>query len=179
MGLNRMQRTGALLTSVGVLAAGVAGCSSVADKVAEEAVGAAVGSDVDIDTDDDGVSVDTGNGEFSMESTAEVPAVVSDLLPVPDDFVAEGTQNVTIEDGEMTQVMGTIATDDPAAVLDEIEQALAADGFETTTNSSVGGEMFTLLMGKEGVATVTVAIIDDGDAGEPAEMNISVMQPAS
>ncbi len=177
MGLHRIRRTGVLLAAVGTLAAGAAGCSAVSEKVADKALDSAVGGDVDVDSDDGTVSVDTGDGGFSVESSAEVPTEVSDLVDVPDEFVAETTQNVDVDDGVMTQVIGKIPADDPAAVLEGIEQDLAADGFETITNSDVGGEMFTLVTGKEGVANVTVAIIADGDEGEPAEMNITVMHP--
>lgn len=177
--MGRSTRTygaGALVVA-GVLAMGTAACSSddVAGAIAD-AAGDAAG--VDVDTDGDGVSVqdDQGNG-FSMQAGGEVPAEVSDVVPVPDGFTAEGTTETTIDEGVSHMVQGTIASDDPGAVMDEIESALAAEGFETLTNSDIGGEMYSLLMSKEGVAQVTVAIIDDGDAGEPAEMTITVMRP--
>lgn len=177
MRLTRMRRTGVLLTAVGTLAAGAAGCSTVSEKVADKALDSAVGGDVDIDSDDGTVSVDTGDGGFSVESTAEVPTEISDLVDVPEDFVAETTQNVDVDDAVMTQVVGKISTDDPAAVIDGIEQGLSADGFETTANTNSGDEMFSLVTGKEDVANVTVTIIADGDEGEPAEMNITVLHP--
>lgn len=177
MGLNRIRRTGVLLTAVGTLATGAVGCSAVSEKVADEALDNAVGGDVDVDSDDGTVSVDTDDGEFSVESSAEVPTEVSDLIDVPDEFVAETTQTVDVDDAVMTQVVGKIPADDPAAVLDGIEQDLSADGFETTANTNSGDEMFTLVTGKEGVANVTIAIIADGDEGEPAEMNLTVMHP--
>lgn len=179
-----MRRTGALLATVGMLVVGAAGCSTEADPVADEsdeAVDTDAGDDVNVDADGDGDegSADTGDADISTEATAEVPTVISDLVPVPDGFVAEGTQNVTVDDGEMTQVNGKIATDDPAAVIDGIEQTLAGDGFDTLANSATGDEMFSLLMTKEGEATVTIAIIDDSDEGDPPEMNISLTGPAS
>lgn len=153
------------LALTGVLLVGATGCSEASD-----------GADVDVD--DDGVSVQDGEGQgFSAEASTEVPDAVAELVELPEAFTAEGTTETTLEAGESTMVVGTIDTDDPAAVIADIEETLAAEGLETLSNSEVGGEMYSLIMYVEDGVQVTVAIIDDGEADEPAEMNVTVMRP--
>lgn len=180
-GLRNARHGAGALAIAGLLAAGAAGCSSddIAEQAIEQAADAA-GGDVDIDQEGESFSVDTGDGEgFSVESTDEVPAEVADLVPIPDGFAVESVTDTQMgEDGDGTSVQGQIDTDDPKAVLDEIEAALADDGFETQTNSDIGGEMFTLMMTKEGEASVTISIIVEDEA-EPAVMNLMVLRPAS
>lgn len=153
------------LALTGVLLVGATGCS-----------GTSGGADLDID--DDGVSVQDDEGQgFSAEASTEVPDAIGDLVPLPEEFTAEGTTETTLDDGVSTMVVGTIDTDDPAAVMADIEQALAAEGLETLSNSEVGGEMYSLIMYVEDDVQVTVGIVDDGEADEPAEMNVTVMRP--
>ncbi|MEX2504221.1 MAG: hypothetical protein WD378_05180, partial [Egicoccus sp.] len=175
------------LVLAGVLLVGTAACASDAEPDSDQAQSTATddatgesddggNGDVDVDVGDESFSVEDGEGNsMSMEASTEVPDVITDLVSLPDGFSPQGTTETTIEGGVSTMVMGTLETDDPAGVLADIETAVAAEGFETVSNSEIGGEMFTLMMVKKDEANVTVGIIDDQEDG-PAEMNVTVTQ---
>ena len=185
MGLRGKRHGGRTLAVASVLLVSAAGCGSDADPEPESAQEADTAPDTggdegqdggapNVDIEDDGMSVETGDGTgFSVESSAEVPAEISDLVSLPDGFTAQGTTEVSSEDGGGITVGGTIDTDDPAAVIDDIEAALTDDGFETAAKSELG-ELFTLSMVKEGEAHVTVGIIINEEG--PANMNVTVGQ---
>jgi hypothetical protein len=142
------------------------GCQSAGERLteaaAERALGAATGEDVDLDVREGRMSVETDEGSFSVGAATEVPDRIAAAIPVPAGF--EPLQ--TFEQREATStgvsVSGRHGRRRPAAVLDELETALAADGWETVNRMNLNDQILSLHLEREG-AVVNVNVAVEGD----------------
>lgn len=163
-------RTALLLVLAVSLAAGVSGCSMIAEKTAErlteEAIEGETGNQVDITKD--GVTVEGEDGSS---------ASVGESVEVPEDF----PKDVPVYDGKLTGAFTsddtftlTLETPDSAAdVVDFYAKELKDEGWtqESTMNTADGG-MFS---GKKGQRTVAIVANSDSGTDDATVVTISTM----
>lgn len=152
-----------LLAVVTVL---TAGCQSAGERLteaaAERALDAVTGEDVDLDVHGGGVSVETDEGSFSAGATTEVPDRIAAVVPVPAGF--EPLQTFEHHDGDQrgVSVSGHLTGGDLSDVLDGLEAAMTADGWEVVNRTNLNDQILSLHLEREGSA-VNVNAVADGD----------------
>jgi hypothetical protein len=155
----------AILALFAVIASG---CQSATERLteaaAERALDAATGGDVDVDLREGRMSVEGGNGEssFSVGASTGVPDRIAAVAPIPAGFEPVTTFEQS-EDGKRgVTVTGTASGSDGAALLDDLEAALTADGWEQVQRSNLNDELLSLGL-QRGDDVFNVNVVVDGD----------------
>jgi hypothetical protein len=142
------------------------GCQSAGERLteaaAERALGAATGEDVDLDVREGRMSVETDEGSFSVGAATEVPERIAAAIPVPAGFEPLQTFEQREGDQHGVSVSGRVAGADLQRVLDDLEAALAADGWETVNRMNLNDQILSLHLEREG-AVVNVNVAVEGD----------------
>jgi hypothetical protein len=142
------------------------GCQSAGERLteaaAERALGAATGEDVDLDVREGRMSVETDDGSFSVGASTEVPDRIAAAIPVPGGF--EPMQTFEQRDGDQhgVSVSGRIAGSDVQSILDELEAAMAADGWDTVNRMNLNDQILSLHLERES-AVVNINVAVEGD----------------
>jgi hypothetical protein len=149
-----------------VLVLATAGCSSIAERATESALGAMSDGDVDLDLEGGGMSIEGPDGEsLSFGASSDVPDAIADVVDLPSGF--QPTNTVEHSEGERmaTTVVGTVDASDPVALVEEIEAGLAGDGWEREGFSNHNSQMVLVAMtrGEDENLNVTV-LAEDGEA---------------
>jgi hypothetical protein len=158
------QRTALLI----VVAAGTlaAGCQSAADRLtesaAERALGAVTGEDVDLDVREGRMSVDTEDGSFSVGASTEVPDRIVAVAPIPAGFEPASTFEHSDDGQRGVTVSGLLPITIAGTVLDDIEAAMASDGWEQMSRTNIDDELLSLGL-QRGDDAFNVNLIVDGD----------------
>jgi hypothetical protein len=153
---------------VALFAVTVTGCQSATERLteaaAERAIGAASGEDVDLDLRDGRMSVQSADGEssFSVGASTEIPARIAAVAPIPAGFEPATTFEQS-EDGKRgVTVSGMARGSDGPTILDELEAALTADGWEQVHRSNINDELLSLGL-QRGDDVFNANVVVDGD----------------
>lgn len=166
-GHGTVRRIGAGVAIAG-LALAASGCSAITERASEAALERiSDGESVDLDLSEGRMTIEDEDGtSISVGATEEVPDQLAAVVPVPDGFVPRSTFSGGDEGGSGVSVAGTLATDDVAAVVEQLEATMVADGWERVHRSEVdGGSLITLgLQRGDDMVTVTAASDDGGES---------------
>jgi hypothetical protein len=155
------------VVAVATAAALASGCTAVAERATESAIGRMGDGDVDIDLSEGRMTVEGEDGaSASFGSSSEVPDRVAKLVPLPDGYEPVSTFEQSDGDQDAVTVVGVVHDGgDPADVVDALEEAMTTDGWERMNRTSFDGELVSVTM-ERGATTVNLAVTaDDGSPG--------------
>ena len=150
--------TGALL---------LAGCGTIAEQVAEEAVEqAAGGGELDINADDGEISFENEEGSFSLGGDGELPEGFPDELPVPGDLSVLSSMGGN-SDGDSSFVVNGQVSGDLTATYEDLRGQLEDGGFSVDNESTFSsGDQETRSMQFEGNGWRGAVSVATGPEGE-------------
>jgi hypothetical protein len=153
------------LAALTLLAIGTVGCSAVAERATESAIGRLGDGDVDIDLSEGRMSVEGEDGaSASWGAASDVPDRVAEVVPLPDGFEAVSTFEQADQGQQAVTVAGRVpGGGDPAELIDGLDAAMTADGWERTNRTSFDGELVSVSL-ERGSATVNLAATADDEA---------------
>lgn len=133
-----------------VLALGLVGCKSISEKigeeVGEEVAGGVLGADVEVDGDE--VTIQTEDGDVTMNSTdGELPEEFPDDFPLYDGIEVDSTSTLDGE-ADATFYVNLLSDDSPKDVYEWYKQAFADEGW------TIQGDVFLSDGGETGMLTV-------------------------
>lgn len=164
-----MKNTKFLIPGSIVVSLALAGCGDdagekIAEKAAEKAIESADGAngDVDVDIDSDGgkVKIKSKDGEGTFETGGDLPAWVSDELPIP-----KGTEVISNIDSTEGKVVQISADGNAQDVFEKFKSDLTDKGIDIADESSMDMDSAGVYMlevpTKEGKVGVTFTGGDD------------------
>jgi len=160
-----MKRAWILVLAI-VLVLGVAGCKSAEEKTAEELTERLLSDkDVDVDIDGDEVTIETEDGDISIESDeGKLPDGFPRDFPVYDDLKIGSTSRMGNEE-TVSYYVEAESRDDFDEVYEWYKAELEDEGWEITTDLlTTDGNSDTVLLVKKGddSASVTITEVDSG-----------------
>jgi hypothetical protein len=176
----------AVLTSAALVLGACGGGDSDAERAEraiEDAIEDAGGGDVDIDLgggDGDGdVRIETDEGVLEASEGGDLPALISDNVPVPDGWVSGGTSVITVDGQEVASATFTVAAGAKDAFA-ELRGAMSAAGYTETTISETESGGYSGLGGwdRDGF-TVFVTIADDSSVPGSALVSLTASEAVS
>jgi hypothetical protein len=145
-----------------------AGCGAATDRLAEQAtervVSAATDGEVGLDLRDGQVTIEGADGERVTGGAATaVPERIAAAISIPAGF--EPVTTFEQHDGAQqgVTVAGTLVTDDPEAVLDDLGAALTADGWDQVSRTNLNGELLALALQRGDDLFNLSMVVDGGD----------------
>ncbi len=138
-----------------------AGCSAVAERATESALGRVSDGQLDVDLDEGSFSVAGEDGEsFSVGTTSQVPEAIAAVAPIPDGFRPVSSVETTENDQQATTVSGAVDTADPVGLVDDLEGQLTADGWERTAHSNQN-DQFVVVNLTRGEESLNITVMAD------------------
>lgn len=164
MNSRRTSRRITLLALSGLLALGVASCSSSGSTSSDK-----VGGKVDVNSSDGEVNVKTKDGQVNVTRSKDLPSGwPTEILPVPKGFTITGSTSAKTPQGN-SQVVNAEGSGDMKDILSSFEKSMedagvkvglsASTGEGGTVNGSKGKEHYTVLARTEGSKTTVVMTV--------------------
>jgi hypothetical protein len=167
-------RAPAATTILAALVFVTAGCSAVAERATESALGRASDGQADFDLDEGSISVEGQDGErFSVGGTSDVPEEIAAVVPVPQGFQPATSMDTTEDGRRATSVSGVISTDDPVGLADELEGQLTSEGWERASHTNQNDQLVALNLTR-GDEALTISLVADD---QEAMLNIIYLRP--
>lgn len=158
-------RPRAAAATLTVLVLATAGCSSIAERATESAIGSMSDGEVDLDLSEGGMAIEGEDGEsLSFGSSTDVPDEIAAVITVPDGFEPHSTVENSETDGtDGVTVIGTIPTDDPAGLMDGIETQLTGDGWERIGHTNQSDQLIMASYERGEDSFTAQVMVDEGE----------------
>ncbi|MBS1846976.1 MAG: hypothetical protein JST73_01755 [Actinobacteria bacterium] len=143
-----------------ILAIGATSCGAAANKVADKAVEHETGAKVD--SKNGNVNIKTKDGEFSTQSTKELPSGwPSDILAVPHGFtVSNVTQTKTAQGA--AQLVTATGKGEAGALVDSFAKQFKAKGLDVSMQTTSGDGGMVIAQKDDNSYSVTISQEGDG-----------------